>query len=166
MKNTRREFLTGLTKVAGGAVLGYVSLPLLAAAPTMLGCEPTSVPLLPEQQTAPIGPDGTVSVDISSLTVGGPSLVAPNVLGQDGFGVMITITPDGIVHAFSMRCTHQGCSVDKQLVNLNKDINCSCHGSQFALDGSVAQGPATLPLIEYPITPNPPVGGIAHIKII
>jgi Rieske Fe-S protein len=152
MNPTRREFLTGLTKVAGGAALGYVALPLIQA------CTPTSVPLLPEQTTTPIGADGSISVDVSALTPGNPAFQVPNVLGQDGFGVMVTLTSDGIVHAFSMKCTHQSCAVDNQLSHL--DIHCSCHGSLFALDGSVIQGPATQPLgpmqqdgsFGYPVT--------------
>jgi Rieske Fe-S protein len=169
VKNTRREFLTGLTKVAGGAMLGYAALPLLAAAPTMIGCEPTSVPLEPEQPTTPVGANGEVAVNISALTQGDPALMVPNLLGSDSFGVIVTLTPDGLVHAFSMKCTHQGCSVSSQLQNTLNDgevIVCPCHDSMFRLDGSVAQGPATLPLTSYPVLPDPPVGGIANIKII
>ncbi len=162
MKNTRREFLTGLTKVAGGAVLGYVSLPLL------ISCEPTSVPLVPEQPTTPIGANGEVAVNISALTQGDPALMVPNLIGPDSFGVIVTLTPDGLVHAFSMKCTHQGCSINSQAVNtvLGEVIVCPCHNSMFNLDGSVAQGPATLPLNSYPVLPDPPVGGVANIKII
>jgi Rieske Fe-S protein len=133
VKNTRREFLTGLTKVAGGAVLGYVSLPVLA------GCLPTSVPLEPEQPTTPIGANGEVAVNISALTQGDPALMVPNLLGPDSFGVIITLTPDGIVHAFSMKCTHQGCSVNGQLTP-SDHIICPCHNSQFNLDGSRSSG--------------------------
>ena len=160
MKNTRREFLTGLTKVAGGAVLGYVSLPVLA------GCLPTSLPLEPEQTTAPIGPDGRVAVDISLLTQANPSIVAPNVLGQDSFGVIVTLTPDGLVHAFSMRCTHQYCSVDSRLTS--EEIHCSCHGSTYHLDGTVDHAVISgqAPLTSYAITPNPPIGNVAHVQII
>ncbi|HEY3875775.1 MAG TPA: Rieske 2Fe-2S domain-containing protein [Candidatus Kapabacteria bacterium] len=156
MKNTRREFLSGLSKVAGGTVLGYVTLPILA------GCVPTSIPLEPEQTSTPIGPDGKVSVDVSSLSQGSPSLVAPNILGLDGFPVMVTLLTDGTVHAFSMRCTHQGCTVDSQLEH--DDIHCSCHDSLFALDGSVIQGPATVPLTAYPVTYDA-AGHIATIKL-
>lgn len=144
MNPTRREFLTGLTKVAGGAVLGYAALPLIQA------CTPTSVPLLPEQTTSPIGADGSITVDVSALSASSPAFQVPNVLGQDGFGVMVTLTSDGTLHAFSMKCTHQSCSVDSQLSHF--DIHCSCHGSLFALDGSVVQGPAAAPLGSYPVT--------------
>jgi Rieske Fe-S protein len=157
VKNTRREFLTGLTKVAGGAVLGYVSLPVLA------GCLPTSVPLEPEQPMTPLGANGELAVNVSALTQSNPAFMVPNFVSPDGCGVMITLTSDGLVHAFSMKCTHQGCCVNSQLQS--GEIFCNCHGSLFRLDGSVATGPATVPLTSYPVMPNPPVGGVANIKI-
>ncbi|MFF1379981.1 FAD-dependent oxidoreductase [Streptomyces sp. NPDC058308] len=50
----------------------------------------------------------------------------------------------GALHAVSARCTHLGC-----LVAFNEAETaweCPCHGSRFATDGSVLQGPATRPL--------------------
>jgi cytochrome b6-f complex iron-sulfur subunit len=160
VKNTRREFLSGLTKIAGGTVLGYVSLPLL------MSCEPTSVPLEPELPSTPLGANGELAVNISALTQGNPAIVVPNFTSPaDSFGVIVTLTPDGLVHALSMKCTHQGCSVSGQLTP-SDHIVCPCHNSQFALDGSVLLGPATVPLSSYQVLPDPPVGGIANIKII
>ncbi len=147
MSHTRREFLAGLTKIASGTALGYAALPILEA------CTPTSVPMLPEQTTSPIGPDGSVSVNVSALTHADPGFQVPNVLGADGFGVMVTLTADGNVHAFSMKCTHQSCSVDSQLTHA--EIHCSCHGSLFRLDGTVDQGPASAPLGSYPVSYDP-----------
>lgn len=51
------------------------------------------------------------------------------------------------------RCTHMGCEL-----GFNEAENtweCPCHGSRFAVDGRVVQGPATSPL-EKPV-PEPPV---------
>ncbi len=150
MKNTRREFLTGLTKVAGGAVLGYVSLPVLA------GCLPTSVPLVPAQPMVALNASGQLSVDVTALTQSNPALVVPNFLSPtDNFGVIVTLTPDGIVHAFSMRCTHQSCSIYGAGQLVSDDIQCTCHGSLFTLDGTVAGGPATLPLTPYQVVNQP-----------
>jgi Rieske Fe-S protein len=159
VKNTRREFLTGLTKVAGGAVLGYVSLPLLVS------CEPTSVPLVPEQTSTPIGPDGTISADISLLTQASPALVVPNFIAPDGFNVMVTLTKDGTIHAFSMRCTHLSCQVDNALAN--GEIHCSCHGSTYFLNGivDVAQVSGQAPLTAYTVTPDATNHNIVHVKI-
>ncbi len=42
-------------------------------------------------------------------------------------------------------CTHAGCEVGKPSTN-DHQFDCPCHGSRFALDGSVLAGPARLPL--------------------
>lgn len=50
----------------------------------------------------------------------------------------------GAVHGVSARCTHLGC-----LVHFNeaeRAWECPCHGSRFAVDGAVIQGPANRPL--------------------
>ncbi len=49
---------------------------------------------------------------------------------------------DGIFTAYSLTCTHLGCTVEAQ----GEGFTCPCHGSQFAPDGAVLQGPARLPL--------------------
>ncbi len=162
MNSTRRDFLTGLTKFAGGAVLG-ASLPMTVVLPLIESCTPTSVPLLPENTTSAIGPDGSVSVSVSALSQGSPAFQVPNVIAPDGFGVMVTLTPDGTILAFSMRCTHQSCSVDSTLAH--GDIHCACHGSLFALDGTVVQGPATAPLNSYAVTYDA-ASKVAKIQVI
>jgi glycine/D-amino acid oxidase-like deaminating enzyme/nitrite reductase/ring-hydroxylating ferredoxin subunit len=50
----------------------------------------------------------------------------------------------GGLHAVSARCTHMGCIVDWNEAEASWD--CPCHGSRFAVDGSVLQGPAVAPL--------------------
>jgi len=62
----------------------------------------------------------------------------------------------GALHAVSARCTHLGC-----LVHFNdseRAWECPCHGSRFAVDGSVIQGPANKPLErkELPQQAGPP----------
>ncbi len=135
--------------VTGGVVLGYVSLPVL------MSCEPTSVPLVPVQNSTALNANGQLAVDVSMLTQASPVLVVPNFTSPtDNFNVILTITPDGVVRAFSMRCTHQGCQVNGQLWS-DGEIYCSCHGSEFNLDGSVYKGPATLPLTPYQVVNQP-----------
>jgi glycine/D-amino acid oxidase-like deaminating enzyme/nitrite reductase/ring-hydroxylating ferredoxin subunit len=46
----------------------------------------------------------------------------------------------GALHAVSARCTHLGCIV--HFNDAERAWECPCHGSRFAPDGSVIQGPA------------------------
>lgn len=58
--------------------------------------------------------------------------------------VVVTQPTAGQFKAFTAVCTHQGCTVANVSDNV---IHCPCHGSAFsAVDGSVKNGPASLPL--------------------
>ncbi|MFJ3820554.1 FAD-dependent oxidoreductase [Streptomyces nodosus] len=50
----------------------------------------------------------------------------------------------GQLHAVSARCTHLGCLV--AFNRAEQAWECPCHGSRFALDGRILQGPAVRPL--------------------
>jgi Rieske Fe-S protein len=50
--------------------------------------------------------------------------------------------------AVTSRCTHQACTVSPLNAALGV-LPCSCHGSQFAADGTVLRGPATRSLERY-----------------
>jgi glycine/D-amino acid oxidase-like deaminating enzyme/nitrite reductase/ring-hydroxylating ferredoxin subunit len=51
---------------------------------------------------------------------------------------------DGQLHVVSATCTHMGCRVTWN--NGERSWDCPCHGSRFAPDGAVLQGPAVRPL--------------------
>ncbi|MFI1361289.1 FAD-dependent oxidoreductase [Streptomyces sp. NPDC020898] len=51
---------------------------------------------------------------------------------------------NGSLHAVSARCTHLGCVV--AFNNAEQAWECPCHGSRFAPDGHILQGPAVRPL--------------------
>jgi nitrite reductase/ring-hydroxylating ferredoxin subunit len=51
---------------------------------------------------------------------------------------------DGVLHERSAVCTHLGCVV--QWNGGEKSWDCPCHGSRFAIDGSILNGPARSPL--------------------
>lgn len=51
---------------------------------------------------------------------------------------------DGTVHKCSAMCTHVGCHIHWN--QLEHCWDCPCHGSHFAIDGSVLNGPAVHPL--------------------
>jgi len=62
------------------------------------------------------------------------------VLFRSGKDVAAYRDDAGALHAVSAVCTHLGC-----LVSFNpaeRSWDCPCHGSRFATDGSVLEGPA------------------------
>ena len=108
---------------------------------------PVAVPVAAcrtEQKTraAKLPATGQVLAATADIPVGSGKVVGDVVLTQPQAGVF-----DG----FIARCTHAGCvltSVD------GNTIVCPCHGSKFDLDGAVARGPATQPLVKAPISVN------------
>ena len=55
----------------------------------------------------------------------------------------------GALHAVSAVCTHLGCIVSWN--DAEESWDCPCHGSRFAPDGSVLQGPAVHRLERKPV---------------
>jgi len=78
-------------------------------------------------------------------TAGGAMLV-----DMAGDTIMVVRVSDTQVIALSAICTHAGCSMDYAAGQ--KVLDCPCHGSQFAIDGSVLRGPAVRPLRVYSVT--------------
>jgi Rieske Fe-S protein len=70
----------------------------------------------------------------------GQARVLPDGLGKKG----VYRDEDGDLHAVSLRCPHMGCLVRFNAAERSWD--CPCHGSRFAVDGSVLEGPAVSPL--------------------
>ena len=81
-----------------------------------------------------------------------PALGSPQELAPGEWGTYLTRRgrvaahrdDAGVLHAVSARCTHMGCTV--RFNDAERSWDCPCHGSRFALDGSVLQGPAVGPL--------------------
>ena len=67
----------------------------------------------------------------------------------------------GDLHGVSPACSHLGCRLTWNTAERSWD--CPCHGSRFAPDGAVLQGPATRPLtlIPVPATPSTEASGPA-----
>ncbi|HVY58452.1 MAG TPA: FAD-dependent oxidoreductase [Xanthobacteraceae bacterium] len=64
---------------------------------------------------------------------------------REGLGKLAAFRDDGgRLHVRSAVCTHMGCIVHWN--PFERCWDCPCHGSQFAVDGSVLNGPATAPL--------------------
>lgn len=71
------------------------------------------------------------------------------IVKADGHTVGAYRSPDGTVQAVSVDCTHLGCTVKWNSAETSWD--CPCHGSRFACDGAVLDGPAVRPLSQVEV---------------
>jgi nitrite reductase/ring-hydroxylating ferredoxin subunit len=71
------------------------------------------------------------------------------VLKVGGERIAVSRDEAGGLQAVSCICTHLGCTVAWN--GLEKTWDCPCHGSRFAADGAVLNGPAIKPLAAKPI---------------
>ena len=81
---------------------------------------------------------------ISAVTEVPPGTGA--VVKLDGRRCAVYRDEDGRATVLSARCTHLGCIVAFNDAETTWD--CPCHGSRFAVDGTVVQGPAQKPLAQ------------------
>jgi cytochrome b6-f complex iron-sulfur subunit len=56
----------------------------------------------------------------------------------------VIINQDGVFEAYSLTCTHLGCTIEKD--KESNSFTCPCHGSAFDKSGKVINGPAQDPL--------------------
>ncbi len=82
--------------------------------------------------SAELGPDGAAFLQT-------PEMPRPIYLRRASSGAVVALLAS---------CTHQGCQPEP----LGDRLVCPCHGSEFALDGDVLQGPAERPLTRYDVT--------------
>ena len=94
--------------------------------------------------------------DLSQLEPGTPQEMTFRRTHVDGWKIYsekgtawVVKTPQGKVIAFSPACTHLGCAYHWDASK--KDFLCPCHGSVFAVDGSVLSGPAPRPLDRFEV---------------
>ncbi|MFC3965960.1 QcrA and Rieske domain-containing protein [Nocardia jiangsuensis] len=118
-----------------GVVLGAG---VAAAAAAVAGCstygaEPAA-PAPAAPGTAEPGAPIPALAKTADVPVGGGVIVGDTVITQP--------TPGNYV-GLSSTCTHAGCTVTEIQ---DGAIDCVCHGSKFALDGTAVAGPAKKPL--------------------
>ena len=77
----------------------------------------------------------TVDRSVDDLVAGHGGLV-----NVDGRQLAVYRDESGETYELSSRCTHMGCTIDWN--DAAKTWDCPCHGSRFAVDGSVVRGPA------------------------
>ncbi len=97
-----------------------------------------------------IGPPERTTTGDPTIPTGGPVTISvANYPGLATVGMLVDISTNAAPEravirtgaatfaAFSKICTHQQCSTDVR----NNRFECPCHGSRFASDGSVINGP-------------------------
>jgi cytochrome b6-f complex iron-sulfur subunit len=141
MAVTRKEFLLQLA--IGSATLGASS----AIASFLASC---SLPTSPQGSSLPTS-SGTLSSNKVTVDISSGSPLAQNgfaIVQYTGGSLLVARTDDGVYHAMTSICTHQGCSID-QYNSGTKEFVCPCHGSRFSAVGAVTNGPASVALKQY-----------------
>ncbi len=122
-KISRRDFIkrSAVGVIAGGAILSSLDLTALANSPAARGVFKNA------------GDDTVVKLaDNSALTkVGGSVKISDE--------MMLIRKSESTFIAVRTICTHKGCDVELE----GDKFVCPCHGSEFTIDGTVTQGPAT-----------------------
>jgi len=112
----------------------FLGLAAMWSAVTTLAFAAVGALRLPRAAVVPV-PSHKFRVALPETLAPGDAFVPP--------GRSVAVFRDaGGVFAVSTICTHLGCIVKKE----GAGFSCPCHGSKFALDGSVTKGPAPKPL--------------------
>ncbi|TNE43625.1 MAG: hypothetical protein EP343_32945 [Deltaproteobacteria bacterium] len=80
-----------------------------------------------------------------------PAVGSAKTFNYKGTDVVVVRTGQNAFSAVSNVCTHNGCKVQWA----GSSLDCPCHGSSFAADGTVNNGPARNPLTKYPVEFDP-----------
>jgi nitrite reductase/ring-hydroxylating ferredoxin subunit len=86
----------------------------------------------------------TVSFPLSDLPVG-----ATKAITYGGVPVLVVRTRESL-RAFSLICTHLGCTVEWQ--TNKKEFYCACHSGRYDEFGEVLAGPPPIPLEQIPVS--------------
>jgi cytochrome b6-f complex iron-sulfur subunit len=105
--------------------------------------------------------DGDVVVPLAQAhelsTAGGAVIVRP--AGSAG-GYLVAFTGAGYL-ALRAECPHQGCDV--AWVPEDREVECPCHGSRFAGDGTVLNPPALTDLTSFPAEADGQGNVVVHL---
>jgi len=136
---SRRAVLAGACAACTAALAGcarYGTSNGLAGAPAPAATTPSAGGAASSASSAGASTSAVLASTADIPVGGGKVLTAQK--------IVITQPKAGSFHAFTAICTHQGCIVDAVSAGT---IDCPCHGSKYsAVNGSVVNGPAILPL--------------------
>jgi glycine/D-amino acid oxidase-like deaminating enzyme/nitrite reductase/ring-hydroxylating ferredoxin subunit len=105
------------------------------------------------ESTGPAAPGEAIT--LGAADVGGLADLPPcrsRKIEVDGKPVAVYRGQDGRLQAVAGRCSHMGCELTWNGAETSWD--CDCHGSRFAPDGRVLEGPALAPLRPAGIDPG------------
>jgi Rieske Fe-S protein len=125
---SRRTVVVGAGALGAGLVVAGCATAETAGGEPAGGASGTAAP-------AALGPASEVPVGSAKI--------------YDEQGVVVTQAVAGSYAGFSTVCPHQGCAV---ATVQGPNIVCPCHGSTFALDGTVTRGPAQTDLESRAVT--------------
>ncbi len=109
---------------------------------------------------APVG--GEVTLSLSQYpTLAQPGGVEEGTPNGEVNALLVIALAAGQYAALNPLCTHANCAF-VEFKPADGLLHCPCHGSVFATDGTVRQGPATQPLKTYPATFD---GTAVHVKV-
>ncbi len=122
-KISRRDFIkrSAVGVIAGGAILSSLDLTALANSPAARGVfknagDHTVVKLADNPALTKVGGSVKISDEMMLIRKSESTFIAVRTI-----------------------CTHKGCDVELE----GDKFVCPCHGSEFTIDGTVTQGPAT-----------------------
>ena len=136
-KISRRDFL----KLAANSLLGLSGMLGLGGVVRFLSYEMDPAP--PSQYD--LGSAGDYPPDSRTLLMNIPAVLIHN---NDGY------------LAFSLVCTHLGCTVEQK----GDEFECPCHGSKYDSKGYVTRGPANIPLKKLRVEINETGNIILHMN--
>jgi Rieske Fe-S protein len=100
-------------------------------------------------------PEQTIHIGPSSL------YLADGVYSQYRATGFFIVRRGATLMAISSICTHRNCKLD---VEKDKTFYCSCHGSEFDVNGHVTEGPARRDLPQYAISPDGKGGLLVRVS--
>ena len=127
-------------------LLGSTALVVMPS--VLTSCTKESAPDMASDPGPGQSPGGSmITIDLSS-----PDNSSLNTAGgsKNVQRIIVINTGSGNFVALSTVCTHEGCTVVYD--SGAGDIKCPCHGSVFSITGSVVNGPASSPLLSYPLS--------------